>query len=82
MTTADGVALAVHVHTRPGMGPHVPTVVLAHDWGLTHACWAYVVTGLAPSGLRVVTWDQRGHGRSGLGMQRAVLDDLTIDHFG
>src|SRR5690606_9608125 len=31
---------------------------------------------------RVVTWDQRGHGRSGLGMQRAVLDDLTIDHFG
>jgi pimeloyl-ACP methyl ester carboxylesterase len=82
VTSADGVALAVRAYARPGAATHAPTVVLAHDWGLTQASWEAVVAGLAPSGLRVITWDQRGHGGSALGLNRGALDDLTIDHFG
>ena len=82
VTTADGLALAVHVHARPDTPAHVPTVVLAHDWGLTHRSWDAVVALLAPAGLRVITWDQRGHGGSALGLNRKTLGDLTIDHFG
>lgn len=82
VTTADGVALAVEIHGRRDMAPHVPTVVLAHDWGLTRECWGRVVERVIPWGVRVLTWDQRGHGRSTLGLDRDLLDDLTIDHFG
>ncbi len=82
VTTADGLALAVYVHARPDTPAHVPTVVLAHDWGLTHRSWDAVVALLATSGLRIITWDQRGHGASALGLNRKTLGDLTIDHFG
>ena len=67
VTTADGLALAVYVHARPDTPAHVPTVVLAHDWGLTHRSWDAVVALLATSGLRIITLDQRGHGASALG---------------
>lgn len=82
VTTPDGVALGVQVHARPGTPDHVPTVVLAHDWGLTRSSWDRVLPGLAPFGVRVVAWDQRGHGSSALGLNRAGLDELTIDDFG
>ncbi|WP_353511363.1 alpha/beta fold hydrolase, partial [Intrasporangium sp.] len=82
VTTADGVVLAVHVHARPDTPTYVPTVLLAHDWGLTHRSWDAVLARLAPSGLRVITWDQRGHGGSALGLNRKTLDDLTIEDFG
>ena len=82
VTTADGLALAVYVHARPDTPAHVPTVVLAHDWGLTHRSWDAVVALLATSGLRIITLDQRGHGASALGLNRKTLGDLTIDHFG
>ena len=82
VATPDGLALAVHVHARPDTPAYVPTVVLAHDWGLTHRSWDGVLARLAPAGLRVITWDQRGHGGSGLGLNRKTLDELTIDHFG
>lgn len=43
-----------------------PTVVLAHGWTLTHASWLPVVERLrARQGVRVVTYDQPGHGLSG-----------------
>lgn len=42
-----------------------PTVVLAHGWTLTRASWLPVVEELVARGLRVVAYDQRGHGRSG-----------------
>ena len=82
VATADGLALAAHVHARPDLPAYVPTVVLAHDWGLTHRSWDAVVARLAPAGLRVITWDQRGHGGSALGLNRKTLDDLTVDHLG
>ena len=42
-----------------------PTVVLAHGWTLTRASWLPVVEQLVERGLRVVAYDQRGHGGSG-----------------
>lgn len=82
VTTADGVGLAVTVRSRPGTVPQAPTVVLAHDWGLNQASWDAVVARLAPSGLHVVTWDQRGHGASTLGVGRAALDSLSAGDLG
>jgi pimeloyl-ACP methyl ester carboxylesterase len=64
------------------MPPHVPTVILAHDWGLTRSSWDRVVERVVPAGIRVVTWDQRGHGNSTLGLNRGALEDLTIDELG
>ena len=60
----DGARLQVQEWpaTGPGDGP---TVVLAHGWTLTRASWLPVVEQLVGRGLRVVTYDQRGHGGSG-----------------
>ncbi len=63
--TADGARLAAYVREPRGSGPS-STVVLSHGWTLTHQSWD-LVTDLLPSQLRVVTYDQRGHGRSTFG---------------
>jgi pimeloyl-ACP methyl ester carboxylesterase len=55
----DGVRLAVQVHG----GPDNPTVVLAHGWTLSAGYWSRVVRRLRKD-LRVVAYDQRGHGHS------------------
>lgn len=44
-----------------------PTVVLSHGYCLTSECWVLQRRALKRAGHRVVTWDQRGHGRSGKG---------------
>lgn len=82
VTTADGMVLSVEVHGRPDLPPHAPTVVLAHDCGLTRASWDRVLERLRPAGLRIVTWDQRGHGGSSLGVDRAMMADLRVEHLG
>jgi pimeloyl-ACP methyl ester carboxylesterase len=48
-----------------GGAADLPTVVLAHGWTLTRASWLPVVQRLTIAGVRVVTYDQRGHGQSG-----------------
>ena len=70
VVTADGVLLRVQEHAA-GPAPEgtddrggVPTVVLAHGWTLTRASWLPVVERLVAAGLRVVAYDQRGHGES------------------
>ncbi|WP_190394442.1 alpha/beta fold hydrolase [Nocardiopsis quinghaiensis] len=64
--SADGTLL--HVEVRgPGEGP---TVVLAHCWATSLASWGPVVRELDPS-LRVVLYDQRGHGRTQRPITRA-----------
>ncbi len=63
--TRDGARLATWVSTPEGAGPDTPTVVLAHGWTLQHHVWAQVVPLLqAELPVRVVTYDQRGHGES------------------
>jgi pimeloyl-ACP methyl ester carboxylesterase len=60
--SADGTQLNVEVHGPAGL----PTVVLIHGWTCNTSFWAPVIRALrsgAP-GLRVVAYDQRGHGAS------------------
>ena len=59
MVSADGTPLHAEIH-----GPdHGPTVVLAHGWMCTSAVWHRQVRALDED-FRVVTYDQRGHGRT------------------
>lgn len=64
-----------------GGATSVPTVVLAHGWTLTRASWLPVVERLVVAGVRVVTYDQRGHGGSsplrGQPTVRMLGDDLA-----
>ena len=60
----DGALL--QVQEWPAASPTTaPTVVLAHGWTLTRASWLPVVDELVARGLRIVAYDQRGHGGSG-----------------
>lgn len=75
--SADGTLL--HVEVRgPDEGP---TVVFSHCWATSLASWGRVVRRLDPD-LRVVLYDQRGHGRSQTPITRAgygtekLADDL------
>ncbi|RNI25305.1 alpha/beta fold hydrolase [Flexivirga caeni] len=63
VTADDGAALTAYV--REPSGGTGSTLVLAHGWVLDHRCFLPVLAHLDPS-LRVVLWDQRGHGRSTL----------------
>jgi pimeloyl-ACP methyl ester carboxylesterase len=53
------------------------TVVLAHGWTLTHASWLPVVELLQSTwGVRVVAFDQPGHGLSGAEWRTPTVHDL------
>jgi pimeloyl-ACP methyl ester carboxylesterase len=81
--SADGTSLNVEIH-----GPDdAPTVVLIHGWTCSIPFWAAVIRALATDPapgerLRVVAYDQRGHGgsdipRAGLYSVQALVDDLA-----
>ena len=75
----DGTGLNVEVHDPDRAG--APTVVLIHGWPCAAAYWAPVIRQLRGE-LRVITYDQRGHGASDApgpaGCSTAVrADDLT-----
>src|SRR3954451_23044710 len=42
-----------------------PTVVLAHGWTCSIVFWTKQVEALTADGVRVIAYDQRGHGGSG-----------------
>jgi pimeloyl-ACP methyl ester carboxylesterase len=63
VTTDDGVDLHVEVSGSPRSDV---TVVLCHGYGLNLESWGFQREALRAKA-RVVTWDQRGHGRSGHG---------------
>ncbi|GAB3209925.1 Pimeloyl-ACP methyl ester carboxylesterase [Marinactinospora thermotolerans DSM 45154] len=74
--SSGGALLHVEVH-GPDDGP---TVVLSHGWTCSTRFWEPVLRELPP-GLRVVTYDQRGHGRSSVTgpmgySTTALADDL------
>jgi pimeloyl-ACP methyl ester carboxylesterase len=81
--SADGTSLNVEIH-----GPDsAPTVVLVHGWTCSIPFWAAVIRELATDAapgdrLRVVAYDQRGHGGSevpgrGSYSVQALVDDLV-----
>jgi pimeloyl-ACP methyl ester carboxylesterase len=54
------------------------TVVLAHGWTEALQYWIYVIRALSDRGIRVVAYDQRGHGKS----ESASGSDYDLDRFG
>jgi len=72
--SADGTRLAVEVH-----GPErAPTVVLAHGWTCRATFWTPVVRRLRVD-MRVVTYDQRGHGGSERPRAAGITPDALAD---
>jgi pimeloyl-ACP methyl ester carboxylesterase len=62
------------------------TVVLAHGWTLARAAWDDVAALLTPrvaaGELRLIRYDQRGHGRSTWGRYAEDVAGLSIDQLG
>jgi pimeloyl-ACP methyl ester carboxylesterase len=77
ITSADGIRLNVELH-----GPQHPatsTVVLLHGWTCSIRSWAPVIRALRDE-IRVVAYDQRGHGASGTsGCARYSIETLASD---
>jgi pimeloyl-ACP methyl ester carboxylesterase len=74
VVSADGTEL----HAEAFGPPDGHTVVLVHGWTEQLSFWGPVITRLTDRGQRVVAYDLRGHGRSGL----AAENDYTLDRFG
>lgn len=73
VVSQDGTTLHVE-EFGPADGP---TLVLAHGWTCQIRFWTRQIQALSPD-IRVVAYDQRGHGRSG----RAADDQYGIERFG
>ncbi len=58
---------------------HGDPVVLIHGWPLDHQMWEYQATFLAAHGLRVITYDRRGFGKSSHPYQGYDYDTLADD---
>jgi non-heme chloroperoxidase len=77
VTTDDGARLAVTV-AGAGDGDLLP-IVLPHCWTGTRAVWVPVARRLIDAGHRVVLYDQRGHGASGVGRSPVTIERLGDD---
>jgi pimeloyl-ACP methyl ester carboxylesterase len=71
--TDDGATLSALV---AGDGP---TVVLSHCWTGSRGVWGPVARRLVDRGLRVVLYDQRGHGGSTVGKEGCTIERLGAD---
>jgi pimeloyl-ACP methyl ester carboxylesterase len=80
MQTYDGLHLSV---TAYGPADAPLTVFLAHCWTLNQQDWHYQVRDLQREfghGIRIVTWDHRGHGDSNpVERAEATIDNLARD---
>jgi pimeloyl-ACP methyl ester carboxylesterase len=78
--TPDGAELHA---TVDGSDDAPVTLVLAHGWTLAQAAWDDVADLLAPriadGELRLIRYDQRGHGRSTWGEAEITIDQLGDD---
>jgi pimeloyl-ACP methyl ester carboxylesterase len=72
--SADGTPISVRI-TGPA---DAPTVVLSHGWTCTQEFWRLQVWALRDR-LRVVTYDQRGHGSSGIPAAEGFSTDALAD---
>jgi pimeloyl-ACP methyl ester carboxylesterase len=77
--TDDGVRLAVRDYCADGTAKH--TVVLLHGLSLSQEIWESQIEALQQrwgDDVRVITYDHRGHGRSG----GAAMDTYRVDQLG
>ena len=74
--SADGTVLNVEIY-----GPEAgPTVVLVHGWTCSIVFWNRQINALLAAGLRVVAYDQRGHGASAVpGWAGPTIEALADD---
>ena len=73
----DGVRLYYEVF---GRADAVDTVVALPTWSLVNSrCWKMQVPFLAQAGYRVVTFDARGNGRSGIPAHGYAMTDIAGD---
>jgi pimeloyl-ACP methyl ester carboxylesterase len=83
VATPDGARLHAVVD---GSDDAPVTLVLAHGWTLAQAAWDDVANLLAPriaaGELRLVRYDQRGHGRSTWGRYADDVGELSVDQLG
>ena len=74
-SAADGTQL----HFTDWGEPDARPVLLAHGFGGGQAMWNGQIPGLVEAGLRCVTFDRRGHGRSDVPGRGYDLDTLAGD---
>lgn len=75
----DGVLLHVEIDEPPGFEGG-PTVVFSHGYCLALGSWIHQRRAVVAAGYRSVSWDQRGHGRSGFGKPtHATIEQLGAD---
>ena len=72
--STDGTRIAVEIHGAE----NAPTVVLAHGWTCRATFWSPVVRRLRVD-MRVVTYDQRGHGYSDRPRSAGIGPDALAD---
>lgn len=83
----EGIAGATERVVVTGDGAHLRVfeqgegrpIVLVHGVTLAASLWAYQLAELAGAGFRVLAFDQRGHGASGVGGGGLSLDRLAVD---
>jgi pimeloyl-ACP methyl ester carboxylesterase len=81
VTTEDGVDLHVEIVEPPGDGPPDLTVIFVHGFALDMGTFHFQrreLTGLTEPRLRLICYDQPGHGQSG----RLAAGEYTIDALG
>jgi pimeloyl-ACP methyl ester carboxylesterase len=72
---ADGIKLYAESHGTPG--PQGQTILFSCPYSTTHENWRPQVEPMLAAGHRVLLWDFRGHGRSGIPASPA---DYSMDH--
>lgn len=82
VVTSEGTDLNVRVLSHEHAEPTTPTIVLAHGWTLSSESWLPVVHTLGHDPVRIVLWDQRGHGSSALGLRRNEIRNASVTQLG
>ncbi|EWT04770.1 alpha/beta hydrolase [Intrasporangium chromatireducens Q5-1] len=78
--TAEAAEAAARGLTAGGRADELPTIVLTHGYCLSLRCWVFQRRALKAAGYRVVSWDHRGHGKSGRGEPDSyVIERLARD---
>ncbi len=81
VVSRDGVRLHTRIESSPviaEMHDDRPVLVFCHGYSLDDRSWSFQRAAFVAAGYRVLTWDHRGHGKSGKGSSR----NYTIDQLG